>query len=73
MDNSKEFRVVGGLMPSEFDIDSRCPDCFPGDGLVVRTAGKFEQLFREPWALEEELLRPLKPGGLWGAILLGIS
>ena len=46
----KEFRVIGAIMPSDYDIDSRCTDCFPGDGLVVRKLGKFEQSEEESFS-----------------------
>ena len=46
----KEFRVIGAIMPSDYDIDSRCTDCFPGDGLVVRKLGKFDQSEEESFS-----------------------
>jgi hypothetical protein len=36
----RHFRTLGELMPSEYDMDSKCLDCFPGNKLEADTGGR---------------------------------
>ena len=36
----KNFRILGELMPSEYDMDSKCLDCFPGEKFEAEGGGK---------------------------------
>ena len=43
----RNYRILGELMPSEYDIDSKCLDCFPGEKPA-------QAVVHEPFVASEE-------------------